>query len=79
MIKKVEQNGNNIVSITLDKRIDLGAGMSEQAELRVIFNSDGTLRLITNLKVEQAREVVSREFGEYQHVQCVERFGYPEN
>jgi hypothetical protein len=48
-------------------------------EMRIIFKTDGTFRLITDLKVEQVQDILKAEpqFGEFQAVQQVERFGHP--
>lgn len=81
MIKQVHTNNvyttsqgktTQSVSIILNKRINLGAGMSEQAELRIVFNTDGTFKIITNLPAQQAHTL-----SEFQHVAVVERFGHP--
>lgn len=67
------------VSIILDKRVNLGAGMSEQAELRIVFNTDGTFKIITNLPAQQIKDLAeqNKDFWSYQHVAVVERFGTP--
>lgn len=51
--------------------------ITDKGSLRITFNPDGSFRLITDLPVKQAGEIVKEKFGEFQHVQVVERFGHP--
>ncbi len=73
MIKKIVQDkfkDTESVSIVTD-----------QGELRVVFNTDGTFRLVTNLKVEQVFNILeaNKDFGAFQKVVKVEDFSYPED
>ncbi len=88
MIKQVQTNApyttaqgktTQSVNIILDKRIDLGLGMSEQAELCIVFNTDGTFKIITNLPTQQVKDLAEQNkgFWSYQHIAVVERFGHP--
>lgn len=50
-------------------------------EIRVVVSQDGSLRLITDIKAPQIQDILNenKDFGQYETVLQVERFGYPEN
>ena len=52
-----------------------------KGELRLIFNEDGSFRLITDLKVQQVKDLAeeNKDFWSYQKIVKVEPFGYPED
>lgn len=47
-----------------------------EGEIRLILNPDGTLRLITDIKVDQGKDL-DKTYGKYQRLIQVESFRYP--
>ena len=79
MIKKIIQDGNNMVSIQLETKSPYP--YNERHELRLIFQADGSFRLITNLPTIQVKDIMKLEgeYAQHQKVVRVESFGYPED